>query len=160
MILKLSLASFLLASSALVQAQEQAPPPPPPGEAASQHSPTPAPAESKEKAEQSKWRVEAPAGLSLRKVPIRTDEGTWMNVDVSPDGTRVAFDMLGDIYVMPIGGGTPTRGAASASSGQRRRLTMESVRRSFIAFSSSCAGRARMVPSAIIRSNSPWSTKK
>ena len=27
-----------------------------------------------------------------------------MNVDVSPDGQRIVFDLLGDIYVMPIGG--------------------------------------------------------
>ena len=32
-----------------------------------------------------------------------------MNVDVSPDGRTVAFDLLGDIYTMPIAGGTPTR---------------------------------------------------
>ena len=34
-----------------------------------------------------------------------TSEGTWMNVDVSPDGTQVVFDLLGDVYLMPIGGG-------------------------------------------------------
>ncbi|MBC7987641.1 MAG: PD40 domain-containing protein, partial [Sphingomonadaceae bacterium] len=28
-----------------------------------------------------------------------------MNVDVSPDGSQIAFDLLGDIYVMPIAGG-------------------------------------------------------
>lgn len=28
-----------------------------------------------------------------------------MSLDVSPDGREIAFDMLGDIYVMPIGGG-------------------------------------------------------
>jgi Tol biopolymer transport system component len=32
-------------------------------------------------------------------------EGTWMSVDVSPDGTTLAFDLLGDIYVMPATGG-------------------------------------------------------
>ena len=32
-----------------------------------------------------------------------------MNVDVSPDGRTIAFDLLGDIYTMPIAGGTPTR---------------------------------------------------
>ena len=36
-----------------------------------------------------------------------------------------------------FGGGTPTEGAVSAHSGQRRRLTMLSVRSSFIATSSS-----------------------
>ena len=42
-------------------------------------------------------------------MPINVDEGTWMNVDVSPDGRTIAFDLLGDIYTMPIAGGTPTR---------------------------------------------------
>jgi Tol biopolymer transport system component len=28
-----------------------------------------------------------------------------MSLDVSPDGREVAFDLLGDLYVMPIGGG-------------------------------------------------------
>ena len=55
------------------------------------------------------WDVNAPPGARLRQVPINVDEGTWMNVDVSPDGRTIAFDLLGDIYTMPIGGGTPTR---------------------------------------------------
>ena len=38
-------------------------------------------------------------------MPIDTRTGTWMSVDVSPDGREIAFDLLGDIYVMPIGGG-------------------------------------------------------
>ena len=32
-----------------------------------------------------------------------------MDVDVSPDGRTLAFALLGDIYTMPIAGGTPTR---------------------------------------------------
>ncbi len=39
---------------------------------------------------------------------ITVDEGTWMNLDVSPDGQTIAFDLLGDIYVMPIEGGEAT----------------------------------------------------
>ena len=38
-------------------------------------------------------------------VEFTTDEGTWMNLDVSPDDKEIAFDLLGDIYVMPISGG-------------------------------------------------------
>ncbi|NIT57507.1 MAG: hypothetical protein GWN00_15145, partial [Aliifodinibius sp.] len=34
-----------------------------------------------------------------------TDEGTWMNLDVSPDGSQIVFDLLGDIYLLPIEGG-------------------------------------------------------
>ena len=39
------------------------------------------------------------------EVEIITDEGTWMSIDVSPDGQWVAFDLLGDLYRVPIGGG-------------------------------------------------------
>jgi imidazolonepropionase-like amidohydrolase/Tol biopolymer transport system component len=55
------------------------------------------------------WDVDAPPGQRLRQVPIDVTEGTWMNVDLSPDGRTIAFDLLGDIYTMPIAGGTPTR---------------------------------------------------
>jgi Tol biopolymer transport system component len=44
-----------------------------------------------------------------RRVPIKTDEGTWMSLDVSPDGKTIAFDFLGDIFTMPITGGKPTQ---------------------------------------------------
>ncbi|HUE77114.1 MAG TPA: amidohydrolase family protein [Longimicrobiales bacterium] len=39
---------------------------------------------------------------------IRMDEtrGTWMSVDVSPDGQEIVFDYLGNLFVMPIEGGT------------------------------------------------------
>ncbi|HEY0114682.1 MAG TPA: amidohydrolase, partial [Allosphingosinicella sp.] len=60
-------------------------------------------------AEPPKWDVNAPPGQTIREVRIDTSEGTWMNLDVSPDGRSVAFDMLGDIYVMGIDGGTPRR---------------------------------------------------
>lgn len=56
------------------------------------------------------WNVsEAPKAADgtsrqLKSVPITTTEGTWMSLDVSPDGTTIVFDMLGDIYTMPITG--------------------------------------------------------
>lgn len=56
-----------------------------------------------------KWDVNAPQGAVVRQVPINVDEGSWMDLDVSPDGASIAFNLLGDIYVMPIGGGTPKR---------------------------------------------------
>ena len=34
-------------------------------------------------AKDEKWDVSAPKGAEIRQVPIRTDEGTWMDVDVS-----------------------------------------------------------------------------
>ncbi|MBI2835113.1 MAG: PD40 domain-containing protein, partial [Acidobacteria bacterium] len=51
-------------------------------------------------------------GLILPKestVAFVTDEGTWMSLDVSPDGRTIAFDLLGDIYTLPTAGGEATR---------------------------------------------------
>ncbi len=52
-----------------------------------------------------KWDVEAPPYPMPVEATIDTDEGTWMSLDVSPDGREIAFDLLGDIYAVPIGGG-------------------------------------------------------
>ena len=41
----------------------------------------------------------------MHKVEFDTDEGTWVSVDVSPDGKTILFDLLGDLYTMPITGG-------------------------------------------------------
>jgi len=43
-----------------------------------------------------------------RKVKFTTDKGTWMSVDVSPDGKTIIFDMMGDLYTIPISGGKAT----------------------------------------------------
>jgi Tol biopolymer transport system component/imidazolonepropionase-like amidohydrolase len=43
-----------------------------------------------------------------KHVAFETTEGTWMSVDVSPDGTTIVFDMLGDLYTVPIAGGAAT----------------------------------------------------
>ncbi|MCE3279975.1 MAG: amidohydrolase [Bacteroidetes bacterium] len=54
--------------------------------------------------EKDKWNVSAPKGTT-KEIEISTNEGTWMGLDVSPDGKTIIFDMLGDIYSMPITGG-------------------------------------------------------
>jgi Tol biopolymer transport system component/imidazolonepropionase-like amidohydrolase len=43
------------------------------------------------------------------KVEFTTDEGTWMSLDVSPDGQTIVFDILGDIYTLPVAGGEAKR---------------------------------------------------
>ena len=43
-----------------------------------------------------------------REVRFTTSEGSWMSVDVSPDGATLVFDLLGDLYTLPIEGGTAT----------------------------------------------------
>ena len=42
-------------------------------------------------------------------VSFETSEATWMSLDVSPDGKSIVFELLGDLYPMPVAGGTATR---------------------------------------------------
>ena len=46
---------------------------------------------------------------TTRIARFTTDEGTWMSLSVSSDGRTVMFDLLGDIYTLPISGGKATR---------------------------------------------------
>ena len=81
---------------------------------------------------QPKWDVANPPGLKVRQIPIDVTEGTWMDVDVSPDGKTIAFDMLGDIYTMPIAGGTPTRIAEGLPYEMHPRFSPDGRRIAFI----------------------------
>lgn len=84
MIFRISLIAFLLASySASSQKQKSA------------------------KTEPKEWSVNNP-GAPAQNVSFTLDEGTWMNLDLSPDGKQIVFDLLGDIYIMPSTGGPAT----------------------------------------------------
>ena len=57
-------------------------------------------------------RTTSPDTLPLdatRRLRFTTDEGTWMSVDVAPDGGTLVFDLLGDLYTLPVTGGRATR---------------------------------------------------
>ncbi len=58
----------------------------------------------KEAEEKAKWDVQNPEG-SKKNVRIKTESFTWSDVDVSPDGKSVLFDVLGDLYLVPLSGG-------------------------------------------------------
>ncbi|MEP7384758.1 MAG: hypothetical protein ABI910_24015, partial [Gemmatimonadota bacterium] len=60
------------------------------------------------------WDVTVPRGTT-REIAFTATEGTWMSVDLSPDGQWLVFDLLGHVYRMPIGGGNAT--AITQSSG-------------------------------------------
>lgn len=53
------------------------------------------------------WRVDAPPGPH-HDVEIDTRTGTWMSLDVRGDDQEIVFDLLGDLYTLPIGGGEAT----------------------------------------------------
>lgn len=57
-----------------------------------------------EKGPYADWSVTEPPG-DWETITIDTDEVTWSDVDVHPDGETLVFHMLGDIYTVPIGGG-------------------------------------------------------
>jgi len=40
-----------------------------------------------------------------REIDFTTDQGTWMSLDISPDGRWIVFDLLGHIYRVPAEGG-------------------------------------------------------
>src|SRR5688572_12353228 len=47
--------------------------------------------------------------IAERRLTFTAEEGTWISLDVSPDGKTIVFDLLGDLYTLPIGGGAATR---------------------------------------------------
>jgi Tol biopolymer transport system component len=82
-----------------------------PAGAGAQEPPVPTPAADTAAAD----TVRRPAptrGLPLetaRTVAFTTREGTWLSLDVTPDGRQIVFELLGDLYTLPMGGGTATR---------------------------------------------------
>lgn len=47
--------------------------------------------------------------IPSRTLDFTTDEGSWISLDLSPDGETIVFELLGDLYTLPVGGGTATR---------------------------------------------------
>lgn len=72
----------------------------------------PKPDEKKEEKKDDEKKDDKKPDLPLKvaeTIKFSTNEGTWMSLDVSPDGQTIIFDMLGDIYTLPIAGGTAKR---------------------------------------------------
>ncbi len=56
-------------------------------------------------AQEGGWDVSIPRGVTT-EIDFTTDEGTWMSVDISPDGSWLVFDLLGHIYRVDVAGGS------------------------------------------------------
>lgn len=62
------------------------------------------PAAAQDAPQEEEWDVTRARG-QVREMDFVTEEGTWLSLDVSPDGAWVAMDLLGHIYRVPAGGG-------------------------------------------------------
>src|SRR5437773_2465344 len=69
----------------------------------------PPPPQDTTKRDTTKVKLDSLPLKTTRTVSFETSEATWMSLDVSPDGKTIVFELLGDLYTMPVTGGTATR---------------------------------------------------
>ena len=69
---------------------------------------------------------------AARKAEFTATHGTWMSLDVSPDGQTIVFDLLGDLYTLPISGGTATRITSGLAFDAQPRFSPDGKRIAFI----------------------------
>ena len=70
--------------------------------------------------------------ITPRTLSFTTDEASWISLDVSPDGRTIVFDILGDLYTLPIAGGTATRITSGAGWDQQPRYSPDGTRIAFV----------------------------
>ncbi len=74
-------------------------------------------------------------GLPLaptRTVEFSTDEATWLSLDVSPDGSTIVLELLGDLYTMPSGGGEASRITGGPDFDSQPRFSPDGERLAFL----------------------------
>ncbi len=87
-------------------------------------------------AETEDWDVSTLPGEAT-SVSIDVDNGSWMSLDVSPDGESLVFDLLGDIYRLPIAGGDAVAINSGVAWSMQPRFSPDGTR---IAFTSDAGG--------------------
>ena len=71
--------------------------------------PPPPPPQDTTRRDTSKVKLDSLPLKTDRTVSFETSEGTWISLDVSPDGKTIVFELSGDLYTMPVTGGAATR---------------------------------------------------
>jgi len=70
--------------------------------------------------------------ISTRTLKFTTDEGSWISLDLSKDGQTIVFDLLGDLYTLPIGGGAAKRITSGPGYDQQPRYSPDGRRIVFV----------------------------
>ena len=116
-------------SSSLVAAALQTPPPAPqqpaPQQPAAQAKPADKPAEDPKKKHDLPLKTD-------RTITFDTDEATWLSLDVTPDGQTIVFELGGDIYRVPMAGGSATRITEGLPYDAQPRVSPDGKRLAFI----------------------------
>ncbi len=67
-----------------------------------------------------------------RDIRFTTTKGSWISLDVSPDGQTIVFDLLGDLYTVPITGGKATRLTSGMAQDVQPRFSPDGKRVAFV----------------------------
>jgi Tol biopolymer transport system component len=67
-----------------------------------------------------------------RNVEFTTDQGTWLSLDVSPDGKSIVFELVGDLYTMPFSGGDAHKITSGMAFSSQPRFSPDGKRIAFL----------------------------
>src|SRR5579871_1021012 len=67
-----------------------------------------------------------------RKVEFTTSEGTWLSLDVSPDGKTILFELVGDLYTIPFAGGEAKKLTSGMGFNSQPRYSPDGTKIAFI----------------------------
>src|SRR5947207_14526492 len=94
--------------------------------------PPPPPPQDTTKRDTTRGKLDSLPLKTTRTVSFETSEATWMSLDVWPDGDTIRFELLGDLYTMPVTGGTASRNTSGPAFGSQPRSAADWKRTVFL----------------------------